>query len=193
VPLVEPAPPPPVAASTPAPAATPSAAGPRPTEAQVGRGVEGSSIGAGVLVVGLGLFLLFVQFVPDGGMWIPFIIGLCFLAAFVVKREYGFLVVGSILAGVGIGIVLGRQVPGDLSGPVFMVSLATGFVAIWLISTLLRLPGSHWWPFIPGGILAFVGLLQLTDAAALRWWPLILVAIGLVIIASATRRAQHHT
>jgi hypothetical protein len=56
------------------------------------------------------------------------------------------------------------------------------------VGTLLRLPGNHWWPFIPGGVLALVGASQLSEAdvdSVLRWWPLIIVAIGLLIIARA--------
>lgn len=154
------------------------------------RPVDRGPIAGGFLVIGIGLFLLFAQTVPDAGLWIPLIIGLVFLAAFVARREFGFLVAGSIIAGVGAGIVLAQRAPGELSGAAMMLSMAAGFLAIWAISTALRLPEAHWWPFIPGGILAFIGVIQLTDAGVLRWWPLILVAIGAIMIASTRRRSQ---
>ncbi len=154
------------------------------------RSVDHGPIAGGVVVVGIGVFLLFAQMVPDAGLWIPFIIGLVFLAAFVARREYGFLVAGSIIAGVGAGVVLAQRVPGEFAGAAMLLSMAAGFLAIWAISTLLRLPEAHWWPFIPGGILAFIGVVQLSDAGVLRWWPIILVAIGAIIIANSVRRSQ---
>jgi hypothetical protein len=143
--------------------------GPAPA---AGRYAERRPIVGGLIVLGIGLFLLFGQHVPDAGQWIPLFIGLIFLGAFVVRREYGFLVAGSILSGVGAGIVLAGAAANALSGAVFMLSMAAGFVSIWVVATLLRIPGNHWWPFIPGGILALVGVIQLADAdvdEVLRW------------------------
>jgi hypothetical protein len=70
------------------------------------------------VVVGIGLFLPLGQVVSDAGQWIPLFIGLVFLAAFVVRREYGFLVAGSIITGVGAGVVLQDLAPGELSDAV---------------------------------------------------------------------------
>jgi hypothetical protein len=165
--------------------------GAAPTAAsQAGGRVDRGPIAGGVIVIGIGLFLLFAQVVPDAGQWIPLIIGLVFLGAFAARREYGFLVAGSIIAGVGTGIVLASSTAGTLAGAMIMLSIAGGFLAIWLIGTLMRLPESHWWPFIPGGILAFIGVIQLSDAGILRWWPLVLVALGALIIANTLRRTQ---
>jgi hypothetical protein len=74
-----------------------------------------------------------------------------------------------------------------------MLSLAGGFLGIWVIGSLYRIPQNHWWPLIPGGILTLVGLVQLsrTDADhALRLWPVILLLVGALVLARAlTRRA----
>ena len=147
----------------------------------------------GLFVIGLGLFLLFTQQVPDAGAWIPFFIGLIFLGAFVARREYGFLVAGSIISGVGVGVVLATAAPGELSGAVTMLSIAAGFLGIWVIGTLMQLPENHWWPFIPGGILAVVGAIQLADAdvdGILRWWPIVLIGIGALIVGNAALRGH---
>ena len=61
---------------------------------------------AGLVIAGIGLFFLAGQLEPDIGRFVTMFIGLALLAVFVVSREYGFLVPGSILTGVGIGIVL---------------------------------------------------------------------------------------
>ena len=46
------------------------------------------------------------QLEPDIGRFVTLIIGLGLLAVFVVRRDYGFLVPGSILTGIGIGLAL---------------------------------------------------------------------------------------
>ena len=58
------------------------------------------------MIIGIGAFFLLAQFIPDIGRWIPLFIGLIFLAAFLPKREYGFLIPGCIVSGVGVGVVL---------------------------------------------------------------------------------------
>ena len=143
---------------------------------------------AGVIVVGIGLLLLLGQTVPDVGSWIPLVLGLVFLAAFLVRREYGFLVPGSILTGIGVGVVLVNVTDDSVSGAVFLLSLAGGFLGIWALGTLFRVRENHWWPFIPGGILALLGTITLAGEDVedvLRWWPLILVAGGALIIGRA--------
>jgi hypothetical protein len=161
---------------------------------------------AGVIIIGIGLFFLLAQFVPDLGRSIPLLIGLAFLAAFVVRREYGFLVPGAIVSGVGVGVLLTDAVGDAWSGAVVLLSIAGGFVAIWIVSLLLhridpQWPGGGsrdvvralWWPLIPGGILALVALLVIAeeqglDADILRWWPILLIGIGLILLVSNLSR-----
>jgi hypothetical protein len=136
---------------------------------------------AGLVIAGLGLFFLAGQLEPDIGRFVALFIGLALLAVFVVTREYGFLVPGSILTGVGIGIALEPALNGDTEGGVTMLALAGGFLAIWLLGSLYRLPQNHWWPLIPGGILTLIGLVQLSRSdveGALRLWPVILILLG---------------
>jgi len=160
---------------------------------------------AGVVIIGIGLFFLLAQYIPDIGRWIPLFIGLVFLAAFLPRREYGFLIPGCIISGVGVGVILSGVVDDRWSGAVTLLSIAGGFVAIWLVSVLLRRAdrdwprGSSrdagralWWPLIPGGILALVGLMVLAeegfDSDIGRWWPLLLIGAGIVIFVSALSR-----
>ena len=147
---------------------------------------------AGAVIIGIGLFLLLAQVIPDIGRAIPLFIGLAFLAAFVPKREYGFLIPGCIVTGVGVGVVLTGVVADPWSGAAVLFSLAGGFIAIWVVSLLLRRLDSQWprgasreaaqalwWPLIPGGILALVGIIVLTEAGfetdLLSWWPLLIM------------------
>ena len=162
---------------------------------------------AGVVVIGIGVFLLLGQLVPDVGRWIPLLIGLIFLAVFIVRREYGFLVPGCIISGVGVGVLLEGAVDDQWSGAVVLLSIAGGFIAIWAVSTLLRLgdrawphgmgqeaAGALWWPLIPGGILALIGVIVLSEEGfesdLLRWWPLLIIGAGVVVLVSALSRRR---
>ena len=157
-----------------------------------------------MVVIGIGLFFLLAQFVPDIGRWIPLAVGVIFLAAFLPNREYGFLIPGCIVSGVGVGIVLEGVVDDPWSGAIVLLSLAGGFIAIWVVSMLIRATDKGWprgdsrdakdalwWPLIPGGILAFIGLVVLLDgfeSDLLRWWPLLLIGAGVVVLISALSR-----
>jgi hypothetical protein len=146
---------------------------------------------AGLVIAGLGLFFLAGQLEPDIGRFVTLFIGLALLAVFVIRREYGFLVPGSILTGIGIGIVLDSAASGDAESGVMMLALAGGFLGIWVVGSLYRLPQNHWWPLIPGGILTLIGLVQLTRtdvAGALRLWPVILIVAGAFVLAKAVTR-----
>ncbi len=146
---------------------------------------------AGLVIAGIGLFFLAGQLEPDIGRFVTLFIGLALLAVFVVRREYGFLVPGSILTGVGIGIVLDSAASGEAESGVMMLAIAGGFLGIWVIGSLYRLPQNHWWPLIPGGILTLIGLVQLTRtdvAGALRLWPVILIILGAFLLAKAITR-----
>jgi hypothetical protein len=148
---------------------------------------------AGLVIGGLGLFFLAGQWEPDIGRFVTLFIGLALLAVFVIRREYGFLVPGSLLTGIGIGVALEPATTGDVEYGVMMLSLAGGFLGIWVIGTLYRLPQNHWWPLIPGGILTLIGLVQIsrTDAeGVLRLWPVLLIIIGaLLLVRTIARRA----
>ena len=160
---------------------------------------------AGVVIISIGAFFLLAQLVPDIGRWIPLLIGLIFLAAFVPKREYGFLIPGCIISGVGVGVVLAGVADDRWSGAVVLLSIAGGFIAIWVVSVLLRRANRDWpsgaskdaaqalwWPLIPGGILALVSLVVLAEEGfesdLLRWWPLLLIGAGSVVLISALSR-----
>jgi hypothetical protein len=140
---------------------------------------------AGLVIAGVGLFFLAGQLEPDIGRFVVLFIGLALLAVFVIRREYGFLVPGSILTGIGIGIALRPLTAGDTEGGVMLLALAGGFLGIWVLGSLYRLPQNHWWPLIPGGILTLIGLVQMSRAdvdGATRLWPVILIVIGAIVV-----------
>lgn len=148
---------------------------------------------AGLVIAGVGLFFLAGQVEPDIGRFVTLFIGLALLAVFVVRREYGFLIPGSILTGIGIGIALQPHLTDGTSGGVMLLALAGGFLGIWVLGSLYRLPQNHWWPLIPGGILTLIGLVQLSRAdveGAVRLWPVILIVIGALVLGRALGRQR---
>jgi hypothetical protein len=157
------------------------------------------------VLIGIGGFFLLSTVVPDIGRWLLLLIGLIFLVAFVVRREYGFLVAGCIVSGVGIGVGLTSIVDDEWAGAVVLLSIAGGFIAIWLISVLIHAGAREWpdgdskdvqqalwWPLIPGGILSLIGLVVLAEEGVgtdlLRWWPVLLIGAGAVVLLASLRR-----
>ena len=158
-----------------------------------GRGARDQIIFAIILIVmGVaGLLARVWQPTGDVGGWIVAVIGLGFLGAFFYTRRYGYLVPGGIMTGLGAGIVASQSftwITGESEGGAVVLGLGAGFLSIWAIGALVQPPEHHWWPLIPGGILATVGTALLIGGGAIRaldYWGLILVAIGLVVIARA--------
>lgn len=148
----------------------------------------------GLILIGLGAIFLLDRLVPDIGAYLPLLVGLGLFVAFLATRAYGFLIPAGIVSGVGAGILLQQTYH---QGGIFLLALGTGFAAIWLIGSLVRLRENHWWPLIPGGILVTIGLIDLADEGGQLadlldiGWPILLVAVGLLVIirALAERRA----
>lgn len=139
----------------------------------------------GLLLIGLGLFFAYVQATGSGGEAIVALIGAGFLVAYAVTRTYGFLVPGSIMTGLGLGILWETEVGG--AGGVVVIGLGLGFVAIYVIDAIVRRSRAMWWPLIPGGILAIVGVVTETENEGvledLAWiWPVMLIALGAVLV-----------
>ena len=142
------------------------------------------TLAPGLFLIGLGAFLLLVQTTSLGSEAVVAVIGAAFVVAYFAKRIYGFLVAGGIMLGLGLGILW--QVETGSDGAV-LIGLGLGFVSIWVIGNLMRDEVRHWWPLIPGGIIATVGVLvEAEQTGFLRsygdLWPLILVVIGAILL-----------
>ncbi len=139
------------------------------------------SIGAGSLA------LRAAETVPGSGSWIVLVVGIAFMVAHAVTRKYALLVPGGILTGLGAGIAISQQLPVTdqmVTGTV-VLGLGLGFLSIWAVGSLFRVTGNHWWPLVPGGILALVGGSLLAGgqtAQILDYWPIVLVGAGLLVL-----------
>lgn len=148
----------------------------------------GRQLTAGLVLIAVGVALyLFKRLEGLGEEVVLVVLGVAFLAAYFTRREYGFLVPGGILTGLG-GAAVAREAF-DRGGDVWQLGLGCGFVAIWVIGRLYE-GRAHWWPLIPGGILILVGLPRTAwiMRSLAENWPLILVVVGVGVVLSAVLR-----
>jgi hypothetical protein len=151
-----------------------------------------------IALIVLGALLLFSPFDLGDifGSAIVLIIGLAFVYAYSQSRNFGFLVPGAILTGLGAGIVV--ETMSTTSGWV-PLGLGLGFCAIWFLHR------AHWWALIPGGIIALAGLQDIASSNGFMreiwpnwgwnsgtWWPLLLVLAGIWLIASRRNTTPQH-
>ena len=148
---------------------------------------------AGILLILIGLWALSQQFVEVA--WLSWLflptLGCFFLAWGILSRRAGPIIPGGILLGIGTGILLTQTITplGDVTaGGIFMLAFAAGWGLITLLTALFT-GRTAWWPLIPGGIMAWIGLTILIGGPALallaglgRLWPLVLIAIGVYIL-----------
>ena len=114
-------------------------------------------------------------------------IALPFLVAFLHDRsQWGLLVPAYVLLAVGVMIgLIGRGVLSDLLIPSYVLfAIAIPFFVVYA-----RDP-KQWWPLIPGGIMAVIGLIFLIAEAAVQYVaPAVLVLVGVwILVRQFTRR-----
>lgn len=156
------------------------------------RKARGRLVG-GMLMIGIGLYLLVAQFIQSEWMGLLIMpgLGLAFVLGGLLGRNAGLLVPGGILSGLGLGAYLVAAPlvrAGEMAqGGVFLLAFALGWGLVTLLSTFI---GQRvLWPLIPGGILAVIGALLLggsTGVQVLEWigrlWPLALILGGLAVL-----------
>ena len=158
-----------------------------------GRHVEGilpeRSV-AGLVLIAIGVIIVISRLVPGTGEYVLLAVGLTCLVAFVLTREYGWAVAAGIITGLGAGVILSAQFTDPNDGMVFMLSLAGGFVAVWVLGFFADPPERNAWPLIPAAILAAVGISIMTDSPGMIDWLIIAVAIVLVLAGLRAFRAD---
>jgi hypothetical protein len=144
---------------------------------------------AGTMLLVAGLFILGNRLFPDLLPVLPLIIGLVFLGLFFLTRSAGSLVTGSILVGVGIGVLVVKGSDPDVGTGGFLVSLAGGFFLAWVLGLLFNIRSLRWWPLLPGVILLVIGAIVTSGhmgkdlvGVAADWWPILLVLMGAFLL-----------
>ena len=149
----------------------------------------------GIILVAIGVGAVALNVFPDAGAVVLLVIGAALLTVFALLRHYAALVPGGIMTGLGAGILASQTwtMSDDQTGGVIVLGLGLGFLSIWTIGALVRVPGHHDWPLVPGGILAALGAALLVGGGAvelLRFWPAILIVIGLVYLWRAAQEVR---
>ena len=145
---------------------------------------------AGVILILFGLgFYLVQRLEAVGTEVVMLIIGSAFLVGYFYQKAYGLLIPAGILLGLWLGDVLQGNFWWANEGT--QLGLGIGFLSIYLIARIYQ-GQSHWWPLIPGIILVIIGVPKSTRIFSflIDNWPLILVAIGLLVLVGAFRRPQ---
>lgn len=146
------------------------------------------SAGLILIVVGLGLYAI-DRMEGIGEEAVLLIIGAAFLVAYFVRKNFGLLIPGCILLGLGVGSVGGNSFLAF--GEPHLLGLGMGFVAIFIIARLNE-GKSHWWPLIPGGVMLIMAFPRTHRLVEALWdhWQLILVLIGVLILIGAIRGGE---
>ena len=150
-----------------------------------------NQIAAGAALIVIGIIALSLQYFEEPGRAIVLLVaGGSFIAAYFYSDIYGMLIPGGILSGLGLGSLADWQ---DVAvRDANAVGLGIGFAAIYLIERVHR-RRAHWWPLIPGVILIGSGLgARFGDVGHIlwRWAPVILVALGVLMVVKAIRRGS---
>jgi hypothetical protein len=145
------------------------------------------------VLVAIGSIIVVSRLVPGTGEYVLLAVGLTCLVAFLLTREYGYAVAAGIVGGLGVGVVLSATVQDPNDGAVFMLSLAGGFAAVWILGFFAVLPERNPWPLAPAAILAAVGISIVTDTPSLIDWLIVAVALVLVIAGLRAMRSRRTT
>jgi hypothetical protein len=115
-------------------------------------------------------------------------IALPFLVAFLRDRSrWGLLIPAYVLLAVGVMVVL---IEGGLLSDLLIPAYVLFAIAIPFFVVYARDP-KQWWPLIPGGILAVVGISFLVAEAAVQYiGPAVLVLVGVWILARVFTRKE---
>jgi hypothetical protein len=150
---------------------------------------------AGTMLVVAGLFILGNRLFPDLLPVLPLIIGLLFLGLFFLTRSAAAAVSGSVLVGVGIGVLVVKGSDPDVGTGGFLISLAGGFFLAWILGLMFNIRSLRWWPLVPGFLLLAIGAIVTSGHmgkdvinAAADWWPVLLVLMGAFLL----YRARSH-
>ncbi len=133
---------------------------------------------AGIVLVIIGAAYFVSYLIPSLDRFVVLAIGIGILALFAATRAPAALIGGSIVTGVGVGIVLASSIAGTTGGALFLISLGGGFLLAWLVGWSLEMPEARVWPLIPGSILVLLGAAMLPGAG----WAVALIVIGLGLV-----------
>lgn len=129
------------------------------------------------VLIAIGAIALLARLSGDAGwLWVG-LVSIGFLYYYARERTYGLLVVGSILAGVAVGLLLEGNWGWEGA---FLVSLGVGIGVIDRVDTR-----ANRWPFYLGAVLIVLGLVSgLIESGLLgsAWFALLLIVAGVLLL-----------
>lgn len=161
-----------------------------------------SSITSGVILVLLGIFFLAREIFPEFFQFLdwPFIIiglGIVFLLWAIISGAGGLAVPGAILAGFG-GIFYYQNLTGNWESWAYIWSLIPGFVGVGIIisgiinHTFKKDISAGLVLIVISAILFFIfGTAFGLDYQLSRYWPVLLIALGLVSVVRTLVRSKN--
>lgn len=135
-----------------------------------------------LLLIAIGVVALLARLSGGTGwLWIA-VVAVAFLVAYGRERTRGLLVIGSVLAGVSMGMLLEGNLGWDGG---FLVGLGAGFFGIDLYD-----PAPRRWPRIVGAAVIVVGLVNGLLQAGIEgstWFAFVLIGAGVWLAVSKRR------
>ena len=154
---------------------------------------RGGVVAGGILIT-VGALALLGQLLPGwmAGQVFLLVFGAAFLVWGFLSRHAGLLIPGSIISGLGLGVLFAEQyrtqLPEPADGGVVLVGLALGFAAITVFTALVT-RRVHWWPLIPASVVGLLGSALVASAEVgpavvllNQVWPLFLIGLGVVLL-----------
>lgn len=130
------------------------------------------------LLIGLGALALLAR-LSDGAGWLWLgLVAAALLTGYVQQRTYGFLVVGSILAGTSVGLLLQAAFP--RCDGVFLISLGVGLIAIDRVEA--RTPRYAWGLGLTLVLIGAVNGLNASGLLSSTWFALLLIVAGALLL-----------
>ena len=137
-----------------------------------------------LLVAGWALLDRYTDF--NAQLAVPLLLGVIFTGWSIVAKEWGLLVPGGILIGIGSGMLLTRVTDLSRAGGsgVFMLCFAAGWLLITFVSAAV-FKRRVLWPLIPGLVMAILGAADMagpefrqTMRLAQEYWPWALLTVA---------------
>lgn len=136
----------------------------------------------------------FTLFIIGGGFFLAY-----FLSGKSSKeRKVAFLIVSALILMLGIFDILDNYIAAELSACLFFALMGTAFLLIYIIHTFHNEKGSKWPLYIAIIIYAFSLFVYLVEVVnfyiikeyAERYWPLLFIIIGAIVLIKGLRSNQ---
>ena len=149
----------------------------------------------GITLVAIGLIVAAGFFIEGVSQYTLVAVSLTLLASFALSREYGYAIPAGITGGLGTAVLLiaDQTFAAQYTPAVFFLSLAGGFLAVWILGLGADPRERHPWPLVPAIILGAIGLAFASGQPGAVDWVRVAIAAVIVIagVGMLLRRDGH--